>query len=307
MRILTTGAAGFIGSHVADALLEAGHDVVVVDNLTTGRRENVPARARFIELDLAGDGVAQMISDVRPDVVIHHAAQADVMSSVADPVRDTRVNVLGTISLLHAAVQSGARKVIFASSGGAIYGEPQYIPCKEDHPINPISPYAAAKAAAEIYLQTFGRVYGLDYTILRYPNVYGPRQHPYTEEGQVVAIFARLMLNGRHPTIFGSGEQGRDFLYVTDVAAASLLALDRGSQGTFNLGSGELTTVNDLYRWIAELTGFPSPAAYAPERPGEVFRITLDATKARSELGWEPRISLKDGLARTVEWVRTNL
>ncbi len=306
MRILATGGAGFIGSHVAEALTQAGHEVVVVDNLVTGRRENVPSQARFIELDLAGDRVADMVSELRPDAIIHHAAQADVRESVADPVRDARVNVLGTIALLHAAVRSGVRKVIFASSGGAIYGEPKHIPCNEEYPIHPMSPYAAAKATGEIYLQTFGRLHGLDYTILRYPNVFGPRQHPYTEEGQVVAIFARLMLTGRQPTIFGDGEQGRDFLYVTDVAAATRLALDRGSQGTFNLGTGNLTTVNDLYHWIAELTGYPNPATYAPERPGEVYRITLDASKATAELGWQPRMPFKDGLARTVDWVRSN-
>jgi len=307
VRVLATGSAGFIGSHVADTLLAADHEVVVVDNLATGRRENVPSRARFIELDLSEEGIGQAMSEVRPDVVIHHAAQADVTLSVADPVRDTRVNVLGTIALFHAAVQSGVRKVIFASSGGAIYGEPEYTPCTEDHPIHPISPYAAAKAAGEVYMQTFGRVYGLDYTILRYPNVYGPRQHPYTEEGQVIALFARLMLESRQPTIFGDGEQGRDFLYVTDIAAASLLALDHGSQGTFNLGSGELTTVNDLYRRIADLTGYKQPATYAPARPGEIFRITLDAARARAELGWQPRMSLQDGLAQTIDWVRANL
>lgn len=307
MRILVTGGAGFIGSHVAEAYLKAGHEVAVWDNLTTGRRQNVPAGVQFSQLDLAGESLADAMASIRPEAISHHAAQADVRQSVADPVRDARINVVGSIALLQAAVDCGARKLIFASSGGAIYGEPESVPCTEEHPIRPISPYAAAKAAAETYIQTFGRIHGLDYTILRYPNVYGPRQHPYTEEGQVVAIFARQMLSGRQSTIFGDGEQGRDFLYVGDVAEANVLALNRGSQGTFNLGSGQLATVNDLYRQIAELTGYSGRAAYAPARPGEVYRITLDATRAGSELGWQPRTGLADGLAQTVGWVRQQL
>jgi UDP-glucose 4-epimerase len=307
VRILVTGAAGFIGSHVADAFVRRGHEVVVVDNLSTGRRENVPGGARFIEADLASAEIAQVVADVRPEVVDHHAAHADVRQSVTDPAFDARVNVVGTVALINAAITAGAQRFIFASSGGAIYGDPDVVPCDETHPARPISPYAASKAAGEIYLETLSRIHGLDYTILRYPNVYGPRQHPYTEEGQVVAIFSRLMLAGRRPTIFGDGRQERDFVYVGDIVEANLLALERGPRGTFNIGTGRGLTVNDLYQRLKALTGYPGDAVYAPARSGEVFRIALDAARARSALGWEPRTSLEDGLRTTVEWVRETM
>ncbi|MPZ15758.1 MAG: NAD-dependent epimerase/dehydratase family protein [Chloroflexi bacterium] len=304
MRILVTGAAGFIGSHVAERFLALGHEVVAVDNLTTGRRENVPAGARFFETDLCSPELARLVADVRPDVIDHHAAQADVRQSVDDPAYSARVNVMGVIALLEAAARCDVRKVVFVSSGGAIYGEPEVIPCDEDHPTRPISPYAASKAAGELYVETFSRMYGFDYTILRYANVYGPRQHPYTEEGQVVAIFSRLMLEGRQPTIFGDGEQGRDFVYVSDVADANARALDRGSRAILNLGTGDGTTVNELYRRLSRLTGFGGEAKFGPPRPGEVFRIALDASRARSDLGWEPATPLDDGLQATVDWFR---
>jgi len=304
MRILVTGAAGFIASHVADAFLERGHEVVVVDNLSTGRRENVPAGARFIEMDLTSPALADVLAEVRPEVVDHHAAQADVRQSVSDPTFDARVNVLGTLALVQAAIEVGAGKFIYASSGGAIYGDPDVVPCGEDHPIRPISPYGASKAAAEIYLETMSRVHGLDYTILRYANAYGPRQHPYTEEGQVVAIFTRLMLADRQPTIFGDGEQERDFVYVGDIVDANLRALEGGSRGTFNIGTGRGITVNHLYQQLGALTGHEGEARFAAPRQGEVFRIALDPARARAGLGWEPTTPLDVGLRRTVEWIR---
>jgi UDP-glucose 4-epimerase len=307
MRILVTGGAGFIASHVADAFVAAGHEVVVVDNLVTGRREHVPAGARFVDADVASPDLADLVAEFRPDIIDHHAAHADVRQSVEDPGYDASVNVLGLISLIQAAVGAGVGKVIFASSGGAIYGEPEVLPCDEAHPVRPISPYGASKAAGEVYLETLSRVHGLDYTILRYPNIYGPRQHPYTEEGQVVAIFARLMLAGRQPTIFGDGEQERDFLYVGDVVQANLLALAQGSRQTLNLGTGRGLTVNELFRMLKSLTGYPGDAAYAPARPGEIFRITLDATRARTAMGWEPKTQLADGLRATVDWVRATM
>jgi UDP-glucose 4-epimerase len=307
MRILVTGAAGFIGSHVADALIQRGHEVVVVDNLSTGRRENLPAEARFIEMDLASPDLVQVVKDVAPDVVDHHAAHADVYQSVEDPAYDARVNVVGMLTLIQAAVSANVRKFIFASSGGAIYGDPDTVPCDETQLERPISPYGASKKAGEVYLETMSRMHGLDYTILRYPNVYGPRQHPYTEEGQVVSLFSRLMLSGKVPTIFGDGEQERDFVYVGDIVEANLRALDAGSGGTFNIGTGRGLTVNELYGRLKALTGYQGEAKYAPARPGEVLRIALDASRAQDVLGWEAKTSLDEGLPATVDWIRASL
>ena len=303
MKILVTGGAGFIGSHVAETFIADGHDVCIVDDFSTGQRQNVPAGARVVEADLTAPEVAALIQDFRPDIIDHHAAHADVFESVRDPVADARINVLGTVALLDAAVKAQVRKVVFISTGGAIYGDPQTTPCREDHPMRPVSPYAASKLAGEEYLRMFGRTYGLDYTILRYSNVFGPRQHPYTEEGQVVALFARMMLEGKQPTIFGDGEQARDFTFVKDVARANLLALERGSRHTLNIGTGTLVTVNQLYASLQDLTGWEDPARYAPARPGEVYRIALDATLAEQELGWTPQATFEEGLRETVEWV----
>ncbi len=306
MRILVTGAAGFIASHVAEAFIAHGHDVLVVDNFSTGRRENLPSGARVAEMDLVSPDLVGVVKDFSPEIVDHHAAHADVRQSVEDPTYDAQVNVVGMLSLIKAAIAAGARKFIFASSGGAIYGDPDVVPCDETHPERPVSPYGASKKAGEVYLETMSRVHGLDYTILRYPNVYGPRQHPYTEEGQVVAIFSRLMLAGRVPTIFGDGEQERDFVYVGDIVEANLRALETGSKGTFNIGTGEGLTVNNLYRRLKELTRYEGEVKYAPARPGEVFRIALDASHAHEGLGWQPKTSLDDGLRATVDWIRSS-
>lgn len=303
MRILVTGGAGFIGSHVADAFLSAGHEVAVVDNFSTGQRRNVPEGAHLVEADLLDPSVTQFVADFHPELIDHHAAHADVFESVRDPVRDARTNVMGTVALLDAAVRAKVRKVIFISSGGAIYGDPEHTPCREDHPARPVSPYAASKLAGEEYLRMFGRTYGLEYTILRYPNVYGPRQHPYTEEGQVIALFARMMLAGRQPTIFGDGDQARDFVFVRDVAHANLSALDRGSSQVLNLGTGAWVTVNQVYERLQVLTGFEDAPNYAPARPGEVYRIALDAGRAQVELGWRAETAFDDGLRATVDWI----
>jgi len=304
MRILVTGGAGFIASHISERFLALGHEVTIVDNLSTGRRENVPSGANLVEMDLSSPDLAQLVADLRPDIIDHHAAHADVHQSMEDPSHDAAVNVVGTLRLIHAAHKAGVKKFILASTGGAIYGDPDIVPCDESHPVQPLSPYGASKVADEVYLAMYHRVHGLEYTILRYANIYGPRQHPYTEEGQVVALFARLMLEGRQPTIFGDGEQGRDFVFVGDVVEANARALEGGTGRTFNIGTGSLLTVNDLYQRLAAITGYPNPPKYAPARPGEVFRITLDASRIRSELGWEPRTSLEAGLAATVDWVR---
>jgi UDP-glucose 4-epimerase len=307
LRVLVTGGAGFIASHLVDALIEAGHDVTVVDNLSTGRRRNLNPRADFHEVDLRSAELGQLFETVRPEVVDHHAAHADVRESVADPMYDADVNVLGSLNLLQQCVRFDVRKIIFISSGGACYGEPVEVPCSEDHPIRPLSPYGASKAAVELYLFLYKQTYGLDFTVLRYANIYGPRQDLQTEEGRVVAIFSQLMLQGRQPKIHGDGEQQRDFLYVSDAVAGNLLAMQKGSGAAYNLGSGEPTSVNQIFDALKSITGFSGERIHGPAMPGEVYRIYLNAAKARRELGWEPRIALDQGLRDTVAYFREQL
>jgi UDP-glucose 4-epimerase len=307
MRILVTGGAGFIGSHVVDAYIAAGHHVAVVDNLATGRRENLNPDATFYEVDVCdAELLAQVFSQEQPEVVNHHAAQIDVRRSVADPVYDAQTNVLGTLTLLEQARASGVRRVIFISSGGAIYGEPEHLPCDEAHPIAPLSPYGASKYAIEVYLSVYRATYGLETAILRYANVYGPRQDPYGEAG-VVAIFASKMLEGTPPTINGNGEQTRDFVYVGDCARANVIALTRGTGRAYNIGTGEETSINQIAATIKDLTGYEGETLYGPEKAGEVFRIYSDVTRAREELGWEAEVGLREGLAKTVDYFRQHL
>jgi UDP-glucose 4-epimerase len=305
--VLVTGGGGFIGSHLVDGLIAAGHEVSIVDNLTTGNRRNVSSRATLYEADIRSPELAEIFDAARPEIVDHHAAHAEVRESVEDPVYDADVNVLGSINLFQQCVRTGVRKVIFISSGGAVYGEPQALPCAEDHPILPLSPYGASKASVELYLFLYKQTHGLDYTVLRYANVYGPRQDMLAEEGRVVAIFSQLMLAGRRPTINGDGEQQRDFLHVADAVAANLLALERGSGQAYNLGVGRPTSVNQIFALLKGLTGFGGEAAYGPAKPGEVYRIYLDASKAGRELGWEPRVGLEEGLRDTVRYFREQL
>ncbi|MGH2348004.1 MAG: NAD-dependent epimerase/dehydratase family protein [bacterium] len=313
MKVLVTGGAGFIGSHVADAYAAAGADVAVVDNLSAGRREYVPAGARFYEVDIRSDAVGDVLARERPDLVSHHAAQASVAVSVQHPQRDADVNVVGTINLLARCAEAGVRRVVLASTGGAIYGEPRRaLPIDETHPILPLAPYGISKYVGELYLTYFSggepapnpsaaSGAGLSAAVLRYANVYGPRQDPHGEAG-VIAIFTRSMLDGRAPTIFGDGTQTRDFVYVGDVARANLLASASNVTETANIATGIETTVNDIYRTLARLTGFTAPPVHAPARKGDVYRIALDATRARTWLHWTPQIPLDDGLRRTVEW-----
>ncbi len=303
LTILVTGGAGFIGSHVVDAFVEAGHHVAVVDDLSTGRRANLHAAATFHEVDIRSPALRDVFDDVHPDVVSHHAAQVDVRRSVADPAYDAEVNVLGSLNLLERCREHGVAKVLYASSGGAVYGEPAYLPCDEDHPIRPLCPYGASKYVVEQYLAMYRELHGLDYTVLRYGNVYGPRQDPHGEAG-VVAIFADQMLRGGTPTVNGSGEQERDFVYVGDCARANLLALERGSGGVYNLGSGQGTSVNRLFELLKAATGYQGGVVHGPPKPGETFRIFLDASRARDELGWRPQVDLREGLHRTVAHFR---
>jgi len=304
VRVLVTGGAGFIGSNVVDGYLADGHEVSVLDDLSTGRREYLNPRARFFEADLADPGlVERCVADVRPEIVSHHAAQIDVRRSVSDPAFDARTNVIGSLALLDACVRHGVRKVIYASTGGAIYGEGQQLPATEDHPRNPESPYGVSKHAVEHYLYAWKVLHGLEYTVLRYPNVYGPRQSPHGEAG-VNAIFIGLMLAGERPRIFGTGDQVRDYVHVDDVVRANRLALARGDGEILNLGTGVGVSVNDIVRQINALLGTRIEPIHEPPRPGEVQRIYLDATRAGNVLGWVPTIGFEEGLRRTIEWVR---
>ncbi|MBE0696479.1 MAG: NAD-dependent epimerase/dehydratase family protein [Anaerolineaceae bacterium] len=303
MKILVTGGAGFIGSHVVDLLIESGHQVVVVDNLSTGRKSNLNPRAKFYQVDIRSQDLEKVFEAERPEVVDHHAAQMDVRRSVADPIYDADINVLGGLNLLNLAVKYGVRKFIHISSGGAVYGEPVYVPCDENHPVQPLCPYGATKYILELYLYMYKANYGLDYTILRYGNVYGPRQDPAGEAG-VVAIFTGHMLKSIPVTIFGTGEQVRDYVFVKDCARANLIAVEKGSGQVFNLGCGVPTTVNQIFNGLKEITQYPLEANYGPARTGETFQIYLSAEKARQQLGWLAEVSLMDGLRKTVEYFK---
>lgn len=303
MRILVTGGAGFIGSNIVDAYAGMGHEVAVVDDLSCGSRANVNHAAEFYELNILDARLDEAFAAHKPEVVNHHAAQIDVRKALADPVRDIEVNTIGTVRVLERCAMHGVKRIIFASTGGAIYGEPEYLPADETHPVRPLSPYGLDKCAAEHYLRIFREQGGPEIAILRYANVYGPRQDPHGEAG-VVAIFANAMLRGEAPTIFGDGEQTRDFVYVGDVVRANVLALDADLPGPVNIGTGRATSVNDIYAGLAKAIGFDRPARHAPERPGEVRDIHLDCTVARSALGWRPQVTLEEGLSRTVEYFR---
>jgi UDP-glucose 4-epimerase len=306
VRILVTGGAGFIGSNVADRFLELGHDVAVFDDLSTGFREFVHREARLFQGDLAdAAAVDRCLAEFHPDVVDHHAAQIDVRKSVSDPVWDARVNILGSIGLLQACTRHGVKKLIYASTGGALYGEGRQLPATENHPVNPEAPYGASKHTVEHYLYLWKLLHGLDYTVLRYPNVYGPRQNPHGEAG-VNAIFIGLMLEGKRPRIFGDGKAVRDYLYVSDVVDANVLALEKGSGEMLNLGTGVGTSVNDIVRELKASSARRSTPIHEPPRPGEVQRIYLDAARAKRVLGWTPKVSFAEGLRRTVEWSRGN-
>lgn len=303
MKILVTGGAGFIASHVVDKFLNEGHDVVVVDNLITGRRSNLNPRAKFYEVDIRSSEMEKIFAEERPEVIDHHAAQMDVRRSVMDPIFDADVNILGGLNLLNLCVKYGVRKFIHISSGGAVYGEPVYVPCDEAHPVQPLCPYGATKYMLELYLYMYKQTYGLDYTILRYGNVYGPRQDPAGEAG-VVAIFTGQMLKNKPVTIFGDGEQVRDYVFVKDCAQANFDVLENGSGRVYNLGCSVPTTVNQIFQGLKEITQYPLEANYGPARPGETYKIYLSSERARQELGWSPKHTLIEGLRQTVDYFR---
>jgi UDP-glucose 4-epimerase len=310
LRVLVSGGAGFIGAGLVERLLLEGEEVDVIDDLSSGSLANLgPARAAadgrlsFHRLDLRHPGLADLVAQRRPEIIFHLAAQADVRVSVENPVLDAEINILGSLHLCQAAVAAGTRKVVFAGSGGTLFGVPEALPVAETHSRRPVSPYGVAKKAVGDYLHYYREIQDLDYTVLALANVYGPRQDPHGEAG-VVAIFAGKLLAGETPTIFGDGNQTRDFVFVDDVVDAFARARSGGSGLLANVGTGTETTVNDLFATMARLTGFTDPPVYAPARPGELQRSALDPTLVGSELGWKPLHTLEQGLDRTLAWFK---
>jgi UDP-glucose 4-epimerase len=307
MKILVTGGAGFIASHVVDRYLAEGHDVVIVDNLATGFRENVNSKSRFNELDIRDEaGIDELFHRERPEVVNHHAAQMDVRRSTRVPVEDAAINILGSLNLILAAQRHGLRQFIYASTGGATYGEPQYLPVDEAHPVNPISQYGISKHTVEHYLYLYHANYGLNSVVLRYPNLYGPRQTPHGEAG-VVAIFSGQLLTGQQPTIFGDGSKTRDYCYIDDVVAANVMVLDREGHDLFNIGTGVPTTDLAVFEAVRDAVGVDVEPIFAPPRVGEVQHVYLNAARAERELGWRPQIPFAEGVRRAVDYYRRQL
>jgi UDP-glucose 4-epimerase len=306
MKILVTGGAGFIGSHIVDAYCELGHDVVAIDDLSTGHVENVNPAARFIEMDVRDSHIVELFARERFDLVNHQAARGNVRASIEDPLVYADVNVKGGVNLLECSRKYGVKKFVYASTGGCVYGEPKYVPSDEAHPIAPRDPYGASKASFELYLPVFAHLWGLKYTIFRYPNVYGPRQDPFGEAG-VVSIFLGKMLSDQQPVINGDGKQERDYVFVTDVARANVLALDIGDNNVFNVGWGVGTSVNTVFEQLCDIIGKRVSKVHGPAKEGEVRRSCLDSSRARSVLGWTPTVGLSDGLARTADFVKSRL
>jgi UDP-glucose 4-epimerase len=303
MKILVTGGAGFIGSHVVDAYLELGHEVVVVDNLSSGSIENLNPKAKFYKMDIRDSDIEDLFKNEKPDVVNHHAAQMDVRKSVEDPIYDADVNIIGSLNLLQNCIRYGVKKFIFASTGGAIYGEQDYFPADEEHPTRPLSPYGVAKLTVEKYLYFYKEVHGLNYIALRYANIYGPRQNPHGEAG-VVAIFISKMLKGEQPVINGDGFQTRDYTFVGDVVRANVLALSYEKSDVFNIGTGIETDVNTLFHKLKQLTGANCDEFHGPAKSGEQRRSVISYEKIYKTLGWKPMTSLDEGLRLTVEFFK---
>lgn len=302
-RAIVTGGAGFIASHISDALIERGFHVAVIDNLSSGKRQNLAPSAAFYEVDIRDKSVADIFATEKPDYLFHLAAQMDVRKSVADPAYDASVNIGGTVNLLEAGRASGLKKTLYASTGGAVYGEPKVIPADESTRVSPLCPYGISKHTVEHYLELYAKLYGMRYTVLRYANVYGPRQDPHGEAG-VVAIFSQTMLAGGQPKIFGDGTKTRDYVYVGDIVAANMLALEKGDGAVVNLGWGNEVTDQQVFDGVRDAVGCDIKAQYEPMRLGEVVRCALDASLAKKVLGWRPKIELKDGLLRAVEFYR---
>jgi len=305
MKILVTGGAGFIGSWVSEIFIENGHEVVIIDDLSTGKEENIPEKAELIKCDIRDfEGVDKIVSQFKPDIIDHHAAQIDVRKSVENPMNDAEINIIGTLHLVESAMRNDVKKFIFASTGGAIYGEPELIPADERTEPFPISPYGTSKYAIEKYLGYYNYVHGFDYVALRYANVYGPRQNPHGEAG-VIAIFCNRILSGTPCTVFGDGGQTRDYVYAEDVARANILSLG-APVGSYNIGTGVETSVNELIYELKKSSGADFEVDYGQERPGEVQSISLEVSHAEKVLGWKPNVDLEDGIQKTWDWFKKN-
>jgi UDP-glucose 4-epimerase len=302
VKILVTGGAGFIGSHMVDALIEEGHQVVVIDNLATGYERNLNPKAHFYKLDIRSPELAEVCARERPEVVNHHAAQTMVRISTEDPFYDADVNVRGLLNLLDNCLKVGVQKIVFASSGGTVYGSQAELPIREEQPFAPESPYGITKVASEYYLRYFAHNFGLKYTILRYANVYGPRDHVSSEH--VITVFSEQLLRDERPTIHWDGEQAKDYVYIDDAVRANLLVMNGGDNLAYNIGSGAPLSVNSIYAHLSRLIGSDVEPAHGPKRLGDVRLFYLDCSKARRELDWEPRIGLEEGLSRTVAYYR---
>jgi len=306
MRILVTGGAGFIGSHIVDAYIEAGHEVTIVDNLSTGSLENVNPKAKFFKMDIGDSKLEEIFQLGKFDIVNHHAAQIDVRVSVSNPTFDAKVNILGSLKLYEYSVKYNVKKIIFASSGGTVYGEQKYFPADENHPLQPCSPYGISKLTNEYYLNFYKSVYGVDFVALRYSNVYGPRQNPNGEAG-VVAIFTKRMLTGEPAIINGDGTATRDYVYISDVVRANIFALEGNVSGSFNISTGVETDVNTIFRKLKEITGSNLQEVYGPAKPGELQRNCLSYDKFQKLTGWKPEVDLTSGLVKTVNYFKERL
>lgn len=298
MKILVTGGAGFIASNIADALVNEGHQVYILDNLSTGFEKNINPKAKFIKSNISSDSIINLFEKEKFDVVNHHAAQIDVRKSVSDPIFDANTNILGTINLLQASIKTGVKKFMFASTGGAIYGEQEYYPADENHPTNPVSPYGITKLTIEKYLFFYMNEYGLNYTILRYANVYGPRQNPFGEAG-VVAIFANKLLNNEDPVINGEGKQTRDYVFVEDVVKANVITLEDKSSEIYNIGTGLETSVNQLFIKLNKIAGNKAEEKHGPAAKGEQLRSVISSAKLYNRFNWKPTIKMDEGLIKT--------
>ena len=304
MKILVTGGAGFIGSHIVDSLIAKGHEVTIIDNLFTGQKENINPKAKFYNIDIADPKIDEIFKKHKFDLVNHHAAQMNVRLSVDDPMFDARCNIMGLLNLLHCSVKYKVKKFIYVSSGGTIYGDDAKIPIKEDSIKNPASPYGISKITGEYYLNFYSKVHRLKFSTLRYSNVYGPRQNPKGEAG-VVSIFSTLLIQNKTPTIFGDGKQTRDYVYVKDIVNANMLVMEgKGDNDYFNLAIQKEIDVNELFERMAKIVGYKGKPNYSPSRPGELERNSLDISKAKKILGWQPKYSLDEGLKETIDWFK---
>ena len=303
MNILVTGGAGFIGSNIVDAYISKGHNVVIIDNMSTGVKDYINPKAKFYELDVCDAGISKVFEENKIDLINHHAAQIDLRKSVDDPAFDINVNIAGSVNLLQNAIKNGVKKFIFASTGGAIYGEHDYFPADEEHPTRPYAPYGINKMCVEKYLYYYNHVYGLDYVVLRYANVYGPRQNPHGECG-VIAIFTDKILNGQQPLINGPGDQTRDYVFVNDVVNANVLALDAKGPVIYNVATTKETDVNYIFNRINHFAGTNFEEKHGPAKLGEQKRSVLSYEKINKELGWAPKTSIEEGLKITTEFFK---